>query len=322
MSRPQFGEIEEVDLRKGWPREASDFTKWLAEEENLNKLAQACSIELELVEIESQVGDFSVDILAKESGTDSYVVIENQLEDTDHDHLGKIITYAAGKEAETAIWVVKRARDEHRKAIEWLNNNTDARHSFFLVEIALWRIGDSPVAPRFNVVESPNNWARAEKTKELLNDTERLQLEYWQAYNEYDQNDASFMEVLRPRKALPYNWSNLSVGTTKYSLTLNIRTSKNKVGVEVTSKDDKFGQYILNHQSEIEKDMGLPGEPYDASKSRGIRFFHTGCDIRKERSKWNEFIKWQLERTLVLRDIMKRLEARFEQECVSIAPDD
>lgn len=77
MSRPQFGEIEEVDLRKGWPREASDFTKWLAEEENLNKLAQACSIELELVEIESQVGDFSVDILAKESGTDSYVVIEN-----------------------------------------------------------------------------------------------------------------------------------------------------------------------------------------------------------------------------------------------------
>ena len=134
-AKPQLGRIETVPVRDVWPHEALDFTKWLAREENLAQLGEACSIDLEPIETESSVGAFSVDILAQESGTGRKVVIENQLEETNHDHLGKIITYAAGKAAEIVVWVVARARDEHRQAVEWLNSHTDDECSFFLVEI-------------------------------------------------------------------------------------------------------------------------------------------------------------------------------------------
>lgn len=135
--------IQKVPLREVWPHEAHDFTKWLAEEQNLATLGMAVGIELELIETESSVGSFNVDIYAQESGTGRKVIIENQLEDTNHDHLGKVITYAAGKGAEVVIWVVAHARDEHRQAIEWLNQHTDSDFGFFLVEVELWKIGGS-----------------------------------------------------------------------------------------------------------------------------------------------------------------------------------
>ena len=135
--------IRITDLRSVWPHEANDFTKWLAQEENLALLGDAIDIELELEERESSVGSFNVDIFAKEVGTNRRVIIENQLEDTNHDHLGKLITNASGKGAEVIVWVVKRARDEHRQAIEWLNQHTDSKIGFFLLEIELWEIGDS-----------------------------------------------------------------------------------------------------------------------------------------------------------------------------------
>lgn len=108
-----LGKIEAVELRKIWPHEALDFTKWLAEDENLQLLGDTIGTELELIEVESSVGSFNVDIFASEVGTSRKVIIENQLEDTNHDHLGKIITYASGKDAEIIVWIVARARDEH-----------------------------------------------------------------------------------------------------------------------------------------------------------------------------------------------------------------
>ena len=125
------------------------------------------------------MGSFNVDLFAKEVGTDRRVIIENQLEDTNHDHLGKLITYAAGKGAEVIVWVVKHARDEHRQAIEWLNQHTDGNIGFFLLEIELWQIGDSEKAPRFNVVEKPNDWSKTMKTIEGLSDTKLLKLDFW-----------------------------------------------------------------------------------------------------------------------------------------------
>lgn len=160
MAICNLDQLNRIDLRKVWPNEARDFTKWLSVESNLNMLGNAIGIELELVETESSVGSFNVDIYAQESGTGRKVVIENQLEDTNHDHLGKVITYAAGKGAEVVIWVVARARDEHRQAIEWLNQHTDSSFGFFLVEIELWSIGDSLLAPRFNVVNSQTSGRR------------------------------------------------------------------------------------------------------------------------------------------------------------------
>ena len=131
-----LGQLKEIkDLREVWPHEALDFTPWLAKENNLTLLADAVGLEITVDETESKVGDFNVDIFATETGTERRIIIENQLEDTNHDHLGKLITYASGKGADIVIWIVKRAREEHRAAIEWLNNHTDENISFFLIEI-------------------------------------------------------------------------------------------------------------------------------------------------------------------------------------------
>ena len=155
-----LGKIKKVtDLRSVWPHQEYDFSTWLAEEENLAQLSNAIGIDIVLEELESPVGGFSVDLFASEEGSGRKIIIENQLEDTDHDHLGKIITYAAGKDAEVVVWVVKRARDEHRQAVEWLNQHTDSNIGLFLVEIELWQIDDSAYAPMFKVVERPNDWA-------------------------------------------------------------------------------------------------------------------------------------------------------------------
>ena len=171
-----LGNLELVNLRDVWQHEAHDFTKWLAEEENLTLLGETIGIEMELLETESSVGSFSADIFAEEVGTGRKVVIENQLEDTNHDHLGKIITYAAGKGAEVVIWVVAHARDEHKQAIEWLNEHTDSDFAFFLVEIEVWRIGKSVPAPRFNIVERPNDWAKMVKLSNESTEGKRLSL--------------------------------------------------------------------------------------------------------------------------------------------------
>lgn len=180
-----LGNMKRVtDLRTVWPHEALDFTKWLSLDANLALLGEAIGIEISLEERESSVGNFNVDIFALENGSDRKIIIENQLEDTNHDHLGKLITYASGKGAEVIIWMVKRARDEHRQAIEWLNQHTDSRIGFFLVEIELWQIDDSKLAPKFNVVEKPNDWAKAMKTLDGLSDTDKLKLEFWQEFVE------------------------------------------------------------------------------------------------------------------------------------------
>lgn len=132
----KLGRLEKItDLRSIWKHEAKEFTPWLAKEENLELLSETVGIDIVLEEQESNVGDFSVDLYATEEGTGRKIIIENQLEETNHDHLGKIITYASGKDAEVIIWIVKKARDEHRKAIEWLNQHTDENSAFFLIEI-------------------------------------------------------------------------------------------------------------------------------------------------------------------------------------------
>ncbi len=118
---------------------------------------------IKLIRTEANVGRYNVDILAEEEGTGRKIIIENQLEDTDHDHLGKIITYASGYDAEIIIWIVKDAREEHKRAIEWLNEHTDEKIGFFLIQIQVWRIGDSVPAPKFDIVSSPNEWAKITK---------------------------------------------------------------------------------------------------------------------------------------------------------------
>ena len=190
----KLGKLEQItDLRSVWKHEAKDFTPWLAKEENLEILSEAVGIDIVVEEQESNVGDFSVDLFATEEGTGRRIIIENQLEETNHDHLGKIITYASGKEAEVIIWIVRKARDEHKQAIEWLNQHTDDKFEFFLIEIELWKINDSEPAPKFNIVERPNTWAKAMKKTAALSETENLKLAFWEKFNNEAPKHSAFI---------------------------------------------------------------------------------------------------------------------------------
>ena len=159
MTTPNLGKIEQVsNLRDTWPNEAQNFTPWLAE--NLDQLGDALGMELDLQQIEAAVGGYSLDILATDLNGNRPVIIENQLETTDHVHLGQLLTYAAGFDAEAIVWVTKEFRDEHRQALDWLNQRTGEETRFFGVVVELWRIGNSPLAPHFRLVATPNDWGK------------------------------------------------------------------------------------------------------------------------------------------------------------------
>ena len=158
MTGLDLGSIENVNPRNVWPNEANDFTPWLANHVDL--LAAALGLDIEIEQSEAAVGAFSLDLLGRESGSDRVVIIENQLERTDHAHLGQLLAYAAGLDARIVVWISPAVRDEHREAIHWLNEQTTDSVAFFAVELEVWRIGDSLPAPRFNVVARPSGFQR------------------------------------------------------------------------------------------------------------------------------------------------------------------
>jgi hypothetical protein len=144
--------MQRVDLREVWSNEGTDFTPWLARDENIELLGEALGLTLEVEAQEKGVGPFRADILCKDADTNSWVLIENQLGRTDHVHLGQLLTYAAGLNAVTVVWIADTFTEEHRAALDWLNNITGEEFRFFGLEVELWRIGESPIAPKFNVV--------------------------------------------------------------------------------------------------------------------------------------------------------------------------
>jgi hypothetical protein len=190
MAANLLGKLIPVELREIWKSESQDFTPWLAQEENLKLLGETIGLELQLEAQEKQVGAFWADILCKDLETDNWVLIENQLGRTDHKHLGQIITYAAGLNAKTLIWISDQITDDHRAAIDWLNQNTNSGLNFFAIEIELWRIGNSDIAPKFNLVSKPNDWTKtvSESAGNLQSGenstTKQTQLEFWVAFHE------------------------------------------------------------------------------------------------------------------------------------------
>jgi hypothetical protein len=213
-----LGRLRKVGLRDIWKSESQDFTPWLAREENLDLLGDTIGLDLELEAVEKSVGPFSADILCKETANDSVVLIENQIERTDHTHLGQILTYAAGLNAVTVVWIAQRFTDEHRAALDWLNEITDENINFFGLEVELWKIGDSPAAPKFNVVSKPNEWTRigvkAGNPGELT-DSKQLQLSFWMGFREYAAENAKRIKTTKP---LPHHWMNISLGRSGFKL--------------------------------------------------------------------------------------------------------
>ena len=181
---------------------------------------------------EHPVGDFKVDILCSDNG--GKVIIENQLEKTNHTHLGQILTYAAGVGARTVIWLAESFRTEHVAALEFLNQHTTDELDFFAVEIELWRIGDSPMAPRFNVVVKPNDWSKTgqqnAKAAATMTPTKQRQLAFWTGWQAWLQAKGS---TLRPQKPLPQHWTNLALGRAGVHLAATVNSREKRVGMEV-----------------------------------------------------------------------------------------
>ena len=254
-----LGRLEEIkDLRKIWPHEASDFTPWLSQDDNIALLADAVGLDITVDETESSVGDFNVDIFATETGTDRKIIIENQLEDTNHDHLGKLITYASGKSADVIIWVVKHAREEHRAAIEWLNNHTDEKIGFFLCEIKLYKIGNSDPAVKFEVIEKPNDWAKEVKKSEYSSETQQRRYEYWAAFEDYAFQNAEFSKNFNRRKPSKDHWMDFGIGSSACHLAVLQIQKRNELGVELYINEDKdLFRSLFKNRSEIESETGL-----------------------------------------------------------------
>lgn len=205
----------------------------MAEEKNLALLADAVGLEITVDETESKVGDFNVDIYATETGTERRIIIENQLEDTNHDHLGKLITYASGKGADIVIWIVKRAREEHRAAIEWLNNHTDENISFFLIEIKLYKIGNSDPAVKFEIIEKPNDWTKEVKKQSTNAPAQQFRLEYWTAFNNYAFANKAFAKEFKQRKPSTNHWMSFSIGSSACGMSILRLQQQSQVGVEL-----------------------------------------------------------------------------------------
>jgi hypothetical protein len=264
-----IGKLERVELREIWKHEEYDFSTWLAQEDNLALLGDTVGLDICLLERESSVGGYSVDIYAEEQGTGKKIIIENQLEFTNHDHLGKIITYASGKDAKYIIWVVKQARDEHRQAIEWLNAHTDSEINFFLLEIELWRIGDSLPAPKFNVVERPNDWVKEEK-KSSSQITERGQfcINYWEAFRAHAATNSAFTKEFKLRKTHAASWFDVAIGKSNCFISMNVQPTKSTVDIGIYIPDDKKYYVELAAQSEeIAAMFDCPLEWREASKA-------------------------------------------------------
>lgn len=259
----RLGTLKRIDLREYWKHEALDFTKWLSEPQNIALLSDEVGIGIEVTQTEASIGRFNVDILAQEENTGRKIIIENQLETTDHSHLGQLITYAAGLEAEYVIWIVREVREEHRQAVDWLNEHTDEDISFFLVAIQLWQIENSPPAPKFFAISRPNEWKRSVRTSAQdgdLTDTKTKQLEFWQQLKEFASDKYPDLKWRTPR---PQHWYEVAIGRSDCYVCLVVDSREDKVRCELYIPDSKdLYNFFLSAKADVEKELGLK-EPLD-----------------------------------------------------------
>lgn len=303
-----LGLLEEIkDLRTVWPHEALDFTPWLSQDDNISLLADAVGLEITVDETESSVGDFNVDIFASETGTDRKIIIENQLEDTNHDHLGKLITYASGKSADVVIWVVKHAREEHKAAIEWLNNHTDDKIGFFLCEIKLYKIGASEPAVKFEVIEKPNDWTKEVKKNESISGTQQQRYDYWVAFEDFAFQNAQFAKNFNRRKPSTDHWMNFSVGSSACHIAVSQIQKREELVVELYINEDKeLFNSLLQHKDDIEATAGFSFDWRELPEKKASRIVVQRSAALSNQSKWSEQFEWLI-------DVMLKMKTGFKK---------
>lgn len=284
----QLGRLEKVDLREVWANEARDFTPWLAREENISRLSEAIGIELEVEDTEKSVGSFSADILCQEANSDHRVLIENQFGKTDHDHLGKLITYAAGLDAVTIVWISSNIRDEHRAALDWLNDNTTKDIKFLGIEIELYRIGNSPIAPNFKIVSQSNEWT---KTTRQSSDLSTVRLEYWTVFCDLVEQKGGLVKPAKPRE----RWIRHSIFS---NFKLDMGNDSNKktihINVSLTGSDRTEKIEILEQDKEIiEQELNAN---LDWRRRSGTIYLRKHNSDIKDKDSWAEQHEWLYEK--------------------------
>jgi hypothetical protein len=321
MTEKPLGRMERVELRDIWTSEASDFTPWLAQPQNLTVLADTLGMDLELEAQEKNVGPFRADILCKDIGSDAWVLVENQLEKTDHTHLGQLLTYASGLQAVTIVWVAARFTEEHRSTLDWLNKITDESFRFFGLEVELWRIGQSPAAPKFNIVSKPNDWSRSvAKAARAIDETELTetrikQREYWDAFQKA--LNAAGGPVLGNRKPLPRAWMRYSMGRSDFRLNAAMIRPKNKIRVALNLKGTNakaFFGLLGEHAGAIEKELGYPLSWEELQASSRIAVYLDDVDPDDE-TDWPRQHEW-------LAEHLNEFHRVFSPRIESLDPDD
>lgn len=305
----EIGKLKEVDIRDLWKHEQYDFSAWLAEKENIESLNEVLGLTLTDISKEEYVGSFRCDLFAKDESTGTKVIIENQLEPSNFEHLGKIITYASGLDAKVIVWIVKQAREEHKSAIEWLNNNTNSDINFFLIELHAYKIGDSKPAPQFQIVEKPNDFIKFSKNKtnsDSLNKSQSERLEFWNRFND------KLIEKGKPfnvRKATTNHWYAISIGTSEAHISVSLINQDSRIIIELYISDNKeLFDKLYENREEIETKFGhkLIWDKLENKKASRIKYYIKGLNF-DDHSNYDELIDESIDSATKMRDIFKKL---------------
>ncbi len=310
--KKNLAKLQKIDLRDVWGIEP-DFTNWLAQQENLDLLGEEIGVEIKPIKMEASVGTFKVDILAEEESSGRKIIIENQLEDTNHDHLGKIITYASGYDAEIIIWVVRDVREEHQRAVEWLNEHTDEKTGYFLIKVELWQIEGSNPAPKFDVLVSPNEWAKVIKASPAggeLSDTKLQQLDFWTKFKGYVRTKDTHIRLQTPR---PQHWYDVSMGSSEAHVALTINSRENLLGCEIyISRNKELFKFLQERKDEIKKEIGEQAEWVDAAVASRIKIKKEISDLFSQ-SEAENYFAWLYEKTTLFQKVFGRHFREFQK---------
>lgn len=307
-----LGTLEKVSIRDIWKNEEKDFTPWLAD--SLELLGETIGLDISDPETEVSVGSFSADIVAQTEDGEK-IVIENQFGKTDHDHLGKLITYASGIDAKYIVWIFEeKMREEHRQAIDWLNSKTDSTLNIFAVQIEVWRIGNSEPAPTFQMVCKPNEWAK--EVKQTSSNTKPTKgrifyTAFWEGFNLYiDKNKL----VISRRTVAGDHWfvifSHSVVDTLSSEISLSASYTKSFVMVKVNTDKDLFS-VLFDKKEQIEKELALnlnwrelPNNKY--SKIEIVKEIEFKDIENFNEANYQEHYKWFADMGLKFRDVFKK----------------
>ena len=302
----ELGRIEKVDIRQIWSNESSDFTPWLAE--NLDLLGEELGLDLELDRTEAPVGNFSLDILARDANSNAVVAIENQIAGTDHVHLGQLLTYAAGHNAGIVIWVATEFRDEHRAALDWLNQGTVDSLDFFGIEISTVRIGDSLPAPLFRLAVVPNSWRKKPLLPSVrdLSETEKRYIQYWKPLLEELNSRGWNVKTENPR-----SYHNAGSGFGQIGRTMRFTWQKEaRVELSIQSPDADWNKRVFNllqesrEQIEAKLETELLWEPLDDAKSSRVSVSRSGS-LDDSEEELDEVRSWMIDHVERFRPVFR-----------------